>query len=222
MASSPFETRIPEGLDKGKHEDIGTLMDSLRYESYDEFDDGSLDDMPHRKFLCHSTHSRDFSDIDEDEVLHDSDEISMRAQKSEEGAPLAPPPAAAAAAPSPTVAGDEEQDSTHYEPLKGYENNTSGSESITLTKVASGREKPMMPSAPSCHGSSNGLDNETHEELDLFRTCPSVSDSEFGSASTLDAADAFFLERQVSSSKNDESESLSDLAEEEDEDDVSI
>jgi hypothetical protein len=232
MVSSPSETRTPEGLDNGIHEDIGNLMDSLRYEAYEEFEDSSLGDMPQRKFLCHSTHSRDFSDIDEDEVLHDSDEISMGIHNSEEPTPPPqppppPPPLAASLPPpvsaagrmiTPAVADEEEQDSTHYEPLKGFENDTSGgSQSMMLNEVTCHRPH-MMSSA---HGSSQGLDDETHEELDFFRTCASVSDSEFGSASTLDAADAFFLEQQVSQSKGDESESLSDLAEG-DEDDESI
>ena len=223
MATSQSETRTPEGLDKGKHEDLGNLMDSLRYESYDEFEDGSLGDMPQRKFLCHSTHSRDFSDIDEDEVLHDSDEISMDVRNSEEPPPLpaalpSPLPAAGSVI-APAVANEEEQDSIQYEPLKGFENDTSGgSQSMMLNEVTCHRPH-IMPYAH--NGSSQGLDDETHEELDLFQTSASVSDSEFGSASTLDVADAFFLEQQTSQSRGDESESLSDLAEGE-EDDESI
>jgi hypothetical protein len=193
---SQADSHIPEGLDKGKHEDIGNLMDSYRYESYDEFEDGSLHDLPHQKFLYDSTHTRTFSDVDEDEMLHNSDEILMGLRDS------ALTPSGLVDAP----ACEDEEDGVEYEPLKG-EDNAGASKPENSDRSLSKRRLMIPP-----RSGHFGLDHETHDDLNMFPTSASASGTEFGSASTLDMADSCFLESQLACFR-EESGSLADLAE---------
>jgi hypothetical protein len=191
--STEVEARIPEGLDRGKHEDIGNLLDSLRSarsESYGEFEDASLHDMPHRRFLYDSTHTRDFSDVEEDaeedEHLQNSGDMFMGMPESSEPVPTG--------GDDLLPAGEELDDAIEYESLKGEEADVASIPEI---------EDSQKPGR-------GGLDNEAHNDLSVFRLCPSVSDDEFGSASTLDMADASFLQRQLSS-MHDEADNISEL-----------
>lgn len=348
VTPSQLQAHIPSGLDNEKHDDIGDLMDSLRVDGFEEFEDSSLHDTPQRRFLYDSTHSSrgGFSDIDEDEILNNSGEIVLghHGKTKEQGKPVNIPAHLVEEEEEDSDKEENDEGSLDYEPLKGgdfevplkspQENNKhldaekhddlgtlrKNRTSLTGSSMHSedydefgqannsdrpdrdyleeGRadiahdEKPdhddieyptlkggdgldseahedlgtlrktrtallgtisddedefgsaslgdtpnnkylmrqnsehsVDDSLPplqgyaakptSNKGGTSDLDGDVHDDLETMRTVRSMSESEFGSASTLDAPNASFLRSQLSSMQDDEFENLSELAEEE-------